>query len=133
MTNYLPLLKAGISFALGIAGLIYIKNMPNNQRNEYNPLIKKIDGIEIRDSNRDSIADVVQIYPEFSQKHNINPEKFISPNIKEYIKINESFFDMFGTAKPLSYDLQNLATSALYGQKQKELEQKVISLLKKKE
>ena len=123
------IIKGAISLLVGLAGLYYIKSFPN-QKTEYNPLIIKRNHIEIQDINRDSIVDVVQSYSEFSKKYGIKNRLFVNPEIKKQIEKYETFFDMYGYSKPLSPELQSVATRALKTNDFNELEKNLIKILK---
>ena len=119
------IIKSAISLLIGIGGLCYIKSF-SNKSIEYNPLIIKKNDIEVWDINRDGVADVVQSFSGLSQKYGIKNKLFVNPYIKKQIRKYTSFFDMYGYSKPLSPELQSVATCALKTNNFKELEKKLI-------
>ena len=119
------IIKGAISLLIGIGGLCYIKSF-SNKNIEYNPLIIKKNDIEVWDINRDGVADVVQSFSGLSQKYGIKNKLFVNPDIKKQIRKYTSFFDMYGYSKPLSPELQSVATCALKTNNFKELEKKLI-------
>ena len=119
------IIKSAISLLIGIGGLCYIKSF-SNKSIEYNPLIIKKNDIEVWDINRDGVADVVQSFSGLSQKYGIKNKLFVNPDIKKQIRKYTSFFDMYGYSKPLSPELQSVATCALKTNNFKELEKKLI-------
>jgi hypothetical protein len=101
-------IKAGISFLIGICGLIYINNA-DFPKSTYNPNVKIFSTYTLTDADRD--GDVDSIKPK-------DKKPFVAREMVPYLKNigGETFIDYMGyLPRPIPSELQDLANGTLNG------------------
>ena len=117
------LLKTSISFAIGIAGLIYLSKI-DTPGEVYNPQTMRTSNYMLIDADRDCNVDA--IIPN-------GGKPLVAPGMREYITSRDKFFDMYGISVELPKELQTSATRTLIGiQEPSLLELQLVEFRKKK-
>ena len=105
--RYKTLLKASLSFAIGIAGLIYISKMPTPEP-KYNSVEIKVQNYTLVDADEDGDVDIIK------PNNGVKGKTYVDKNMLKKIREYDRFFDMYGYARPMSPNLQEQATKVFH-------------------
>ena len=106
--RYKTLLKASLSFAVGIAGLIYISKMPNPE-----PKYKIVESgrYTLIDANKDSSVDLIKVNNEDGHA----PMTYMNLDKEKIVKKNYDMWIDFARKKPITPEIQGVADSVFKG------------------